>query len=189
MMYNLFSVSWIRKKGFRVVFDEIEDDSRGFCEVIDEANYSATNVAHETKPGLYEAPMRVDVSNCQDTAAAVAGKESSELWHKRLGHISDDDLKKSIAITKSTYIQSEAYTSKDSRSCILGECNRHPGPQIENNENAFKVLDRVCSDVFGPVKVRSFSGSQFFVTLMEEYSWYSMIGFMRRKIHASNSLK
>lgn len=92
-----------------------------------------TLAAHGTKPGLYEFVMRVDVNNCQYTAAVVAWKESAELWHKRLGNFSDDVLKKFLEIMKGIHIQVEAKASKDCQSCILGKCKRHPRPQIKNN--------------------------------------------------------
>lgn len=98
LMIYVFPVSKIRKKEFRVVLDEEENDLLGSCKVIDKYTEEVTLVAHETKNELREVLMREGWKNGAGTAAVVTGTQNDDLWHNIVNHISDVILQKSLEI-------------------------------------------------------------------------------------------
>ncbi|KAL6327382.1 hypothetical protein AAG906_019072 [Vitis piasezkii] len=92
---------------------------------------------------------------------------STDLWHRRLGHMSEKGLqvlskKELLAGIKGTPLKTCVH-------CFHGKQNR-----ISFRRNiAFRkshVLDLIHSDVCGPLKVRTLGGALYFVTFIDDHS-------------------
>ena len=56
--------------------------------------------------------------------------------------------------------------------CVLGKQHSTPYPKKSFNE-ATEIFETVHSDVCGPMNLKSFLKSQYFVTSIDEYSRYT----------------
>ena len=98
---------------------------------------------------------------------AVESKEASELWHRRLGHISEKGLN---CLAKKDVLSGLKNAELERCShCMAGKQRRlsfkkHPPSR------KLDFLELVHSDVCGPLKVKSFSGALYFVTFIDDYS-------------------
>ena len=98
------------------------------------------------------------------------GTCQAKLWHKRLGHLNFRD----VAIT--TYKTSQA--SDFCETCVLGKISKKPVPKVSDNK-ATQKLERVYSDVIGPVSPSSIGGSRYAFSFTDEFSGYAVVKFMK----------
>lgn len=187
MMYNLISSSATRKKGLRT---EIDDDgnntSKGMLRIIHKRSGSVCLLAPETVDGLYEASVRVQKS--ESALSSVTPAES--IWHSRMGHVSPDRLLKTAAKVHGLDASLTRTTVPHCHSCALGKATRHQRISRPLSSSKAKApLERVYTDVVGPISASTFGGARYFVTLLDEYSGYSMVRFMREKGDASERVK
>lgn len=97
----------------------------------------------------------------------VDNVDISELWHKRLGHMSEKGM--SILSKKNVLSGMHDIHLKKCSHCLAGKqtrvvFKRHSPFRMEN------ILDLVHSDVCGPMKTRTFGGCSYFVTFIDDHS-------------------
>lgn len=121
LMCNLISVSRMRKASLKTVFDTDSNDT-GVCVVIDRKE-TTNYLKGVERPdlGLYEAVLRPIKFN----HSALSAKHNSEIWHKRLGHVSDRVLQKTAPMVHGLKIESLT-TSTACEPCKLGKSKRDP---------------------------------------------------------------
>lgn len=166
---NLMSVSKITDKGYTVLFKKnnaIIKDKKG-----------QPILKAQRKDNLYYIQSEIS-SNDEQEISFYSPKMM--LWHEKLGHINGTDLKS--AMNKNIVNGLDFNTSdklNDCEICIKGKMTRLPFPPRENQTK--NILEIVHSDVWGPIKMKSHGGSQYFVTFTDEYSRYCKIYFLKRK--------
>jgi transposase InsO family protein len=151
---NLLSVGQITKHGNRVLF---EDKS---CKIMDRhyRTFATANLVN----GLYE----LNHEQPKSSSKALAVAESFELWHRRLGHICDANLKKVELAANDVKLCKT--TGKKCITCIKGKQTREPFK--EAGTRAEGLLDLVHSDVVGPMSTKSLSGARFLLTFVDDFS-------------------
>ena len=187
MMYNLISSSETRKKGLRTEIDNHEDDpSKGLLKIIHKESGNVCLLALETKEGLYEA----DISVRKPKKALSSILKMDSVWHARLGHISDDRIHHTAFHVDGIDEAELPKMLKGCESCALGKSTRHARkPRDVANSIARSPLKRVYTDVVGPISVPTLGGAKYFVTLLDEYSGYSMVKFIKKKDAAADHVK
>lgn len=93
--------------------------------------------------------------------------DMTDLWHKRLGHMSEKGM--SLLLKKNVLTGVHDVNLKRCSHCLAGKQNRvsfksHPPSRKEN------ILDLVHSDVCGPMKTRTLGGCLYFVTFIDDCS-------------------
>lgn len=164
---NLLSVSKICEKGNKVIFD-IDG-----CRI-----YSGNDkLLMQCKPrnGVYK--FRADESR-----AFLASKRGGnlELWHKRLGHLNYDSMRR---------MRDGAVTGIDFESGAIGlfncevcaEGKQHRLPFEESHSTTEDVLELVHSDVAGPMETVSIGGARYMLTFIDDYSRKNFLYFLKRK--------
>ena len=104
---------------------------------------------------------------CKGVVNALQDDTSTELWHKRLGHMSEKGLqvlfkKELLPGLKGTHLKTCVH-------CLAGKQHR---VSFHKNVASRKenILELIHSDVCGPLKVRTHSGALYFVTFIDDYS-------------------
>lgn len=102
---------------------------------------------------------------------------SSNVWHTRLGHLSSKRLlsMKSVLGIPNTHV-SPCYI------CPFAKQRRLSFPF--NNNVASAVFDIVHCDIWGPFKVSTYTGYQYFITIVNDCSRYTWTYLMRSKSDA-----
>lgn len=154
---NLLSVRQMTKNGNKVVFEN--DDCKIFN---NERKLIATADAVNDLYRLNCSQIN-DPNKCE---TAMTATSDSSLWHRRLGHICNENLNKvqraSIGVK---------FTSNSNQKCIVcvqGKQSRAPFNEI--GKRAENLLDLIHSDVLGPLKIKSTGGARFLVTFIDDYS-------------------
>lgn len=95
-----------------------------------------------------------------------ASRVSFQTWHSRLGHLNEQSMKK-ISILQE--ITMGGWKKDDCSTCIIGKMKRYAFPKGEGRK-ATQLLQRVHSDVMGPISPESLGRCKFVVTFIDEYS-------------------
>ncbi|KOM47898.1 hypothetical protein LR48_Vigan07g160200 [Vigna angularis] len=98
---------------------------------------------------------------------AVATNESPNLWHQRLGHMSEKGMKVMHSKGKLPGLQSVKIDMCED--CILGKKKR-VSFQTSRRTPKKERLELIHSDVWGPTTVPSVGGKQYFVTFIDDHS-------------------
>ncbi|GJW74762.1 putative RNA-directed DNA polymerase [Tanacetum coccineum] len=98
---------------------------------------------------------------------AIDNDDMTELWHKRLGHMSEKGM--SILSKKNVLSGVHDINLKKCSHCLARKQTRrafksHPSFRTEN------ILDLVHSDVCGPMKTKTLGGCSYFVTFIDDHS-------------------
>lgn len=101
-----------------------------------------------------------------DELGTVEGT-SMDLWHKRLGHMSEKGLQ---TLARRQLLPSmQGTTLSHCDHCLIGK--QHRVAFVKNyNKKETDILDLVYSDVCGPINVKTFSGASYFVTFIDDAS-------------------
>lgn len=73
--------------------------------------------------------------------------------------------------------------------CALGKSTRTPRRSKKRQTNdAMQPIERVYSDVMGPTRRPSLGKSKYFVTLLDEFSGYTIVRFLHRKSETASAV-
>lgn len=127
---------------------------------------------------------RLDVC-CQPaksvSAVCKSRSELAQLWHARLGHANKTKLLKMAALD--CYREPLPNCFKDlplCDSCVVAKQKELPFPSQVAHRTS-NVLDLVHIDISGKIHVSSLGGSNYYLTLTDDYSRYSWTYPMKRK--------
>ena len=175
---NLFSVRVLTQKDCNVNF------SGNFCEIV---NKGGVILAKGTLHGkLYKLDCETSGSHCANRADEKVNE--IDLWHQRLGHISEQNLKKvsqkeMIGGMKLPKTQTQSFCE----SCAVGKATKR---KFETSKiRTTRKLELVHSDVCGPITPNSLSGNRYFITFTDDYSRCTAVYFMKHKSEALEKFK
>ncbi|KAL2251361.1 UNVERIFIED_CONTAM: Retrovirus-related Pol polyprotein from transposon TNT 1-94 [Sesamum indicum] len=129
----------------------------------------------ERKRNLYICTVSYDY-----LAASVSECDSTTLWHKRLGHISQ----KGLDFLKKGGILSENIEKLDfCDDCVLGKHHKmhFPASPSPNPSMSTYILDYVHADVWGPSNVPTHGGNRYFLSIMDNFSRKVFVFLMKHK--------
>lgn len=160
---NLLSVSQLIRQGNKVHFT-----SKG-CEIF---NKDDTLVATAL---LVNGVYKMNISTC--FAAAVA--ESSEVWHRRLGHVNSYNMNKmQDAVEGVKFIETANINKSNCIVCCEGKQSRLPFAHEGNRST--KLLEVVHSDICGPMENVSLGGSRYFLIFVDDHSSMTLCLFFEK---------
>ena len=109
----------------------------------------------------------------------------AELWHRRLGHLSQSGMQVLASSGMVTGMPAGLSAANgcafaDCEACAMGKSHRAPMPQAATTR-ATKPLELIHTDVCGPMPVPSLSGSLYFVTFIDDYTRFVVVRPIRHK--------
>ena len=124
-----------------------------------------------------------------DSAASVNSSkhviDQTNLWHKRLGHISEKGL---YYLNKSNVFGNDVVSKLEfCENCVLGKQHRLSFNLSSHKSKA--ILDYVHSDLWGPAKVQTQSGNRYFISFIDDYSRKVWVYLLKNKSDALGKFK
>jgi transposase InsO family protein len=113
-------------------------------------------------------------------AASDINNDPYVLWHHRFGHPGQHILE---SISEHVVGISGALKNsnlKICQGCIYAKSHRQPFPKTSTNR-ATQLLERVHSDLCGPMPVPSLNGSRYILTFIDDASRYTRVYFLEHK--------
>ncbi len=133
-----------------------------------------------------ENPYLYEFENCESSSEHVyvtnsPNNSSWSLWHRRLGHLSNNYMSK---------LNSKEFTnSTETESCE--ECNLSKATKLPHIKKTQDIIDQerkkgsrkgvIHSDLMGPMRHKSLSGSRYVLTYIDSHTDYSFIYLLKNK--------
>lgn len=165
---NLLSVAKMTDRGFEVHFRKND------AIVIDDND--KIHMRAERVGNLYHVRMS---KNSVNNIEAV--KNSIDMWHQRLGHLNERDLR---AMANNSLVHGLTFKDGEKLSqceiCISEKQTCTPFPK-KREDSTTELLEIVHSDVCGPMNHQSYGGKKYFVTFIDDKSRWCEIFFIASK--------
>nr|GFB62877.1 retrotransposon protein, putative, Ty1-copia subclass [Tanacetum cinerariifolium] len=132
--------------------------------------------------GIYEINMHDLVPNVNSIYNVSTKKpkhklDSTYLWHRRLAHISKKHIKK---LQHEGFLKSTDDESFDQCiSCLSGKMTRKSFPH--SPKRVTDLLERMHTNVCGPLRHVSRQGASYFITFTDDYSCYGYVYLLKHK--------
>jgi len=162
---NLLSVSKITQRGLTVVFEKEK------CTIYDEDKNIVATATEDH--GMYKLNKSKNHVNIANTTAS-----NYEIWHRRLGHPSHNALIK-MKDELLEGIKVDAISQNVCISCIKNK--QHRLPFKSSTKRTTQPLQLVHSDLCGPMQHKSFGGSRYFLTFIDDYTRKVFVYFLKSK--------
>lgn len=177
LKFNLLSVRQAVEDDFKINFPNAKK-----CVL-----FFASRTKFEAKIGegtrLYQFQASPATSS-QVAHVATSGKPDNVLlWHKRMGHPNFrimQDLAKANTVMDMGLKDFDSKKDYFCSSCTYAKAHRNPFNK-RTVERAKFPLEKVHSDMAGPLPVPTLSGCQYFLTFIDDYSRYMFIYIIKRK--------
>jgi hypothetical protein len=167
---NLLSVHSICKKGASVTFtsDTVQINTSD----------GHTIAKGHVQDGLYVLPSTTNFTNhCN---LATTKDDLITLWHRRLGHINSQRLARIASFSESgVNLQSQSQLPF-CEACTLGKMHTIKVSKSAKTR-ASALLERVHSDICGPMSTPSLNNSKYFTTFIDDFSRYTEVAFLKSK--------
>ena len=114
------------------------------------------------------------------TNACLVAGVSADLWHRRFGHLGEQNMNKSV---NSDLVKNPAVSKQEMiffEPCVEVKALQQPYRKQSYIRSA-NILDLIHSDVSGPLKPQSLGGKGYFVTFADDCSTFVCVRFIRDK--------
>nr|GEU98798.1 retrovirus-related Pol polyprotein from transposon TNT 1-94 [Tanacetum cinerariifolium] len=174
--HNLFSVGQLCDLDLEVAFQRNACFVRNLEGVDLLKGYRSTN--------LYTINLHEMASTSSICLMAHASSTKSWLWHQRLSHLNLDtinDLARNDLVT--SILKFKYHKEHLCPSCEQRKSKRasHPPKPIPNSRQRLHLLHM---DLCGPMRITSINGKQYILVIVDDYSRYTWVHFLRSKDEA-----
>ena len=129
----------------------------------------------------------ISQQNKAQKEAKKAKKATLSLWHQRMGHISEKAVR---------YLLKDIYSEELTPNHPIGALEEHftkcepckkatftnkVNKESRNSTKEYSYLEKVTSDVCGPIKPRTYNRFRYFVTFLDTATRYLEIALLRTK--------
>nr|GEU62116.1 retrovirus-related Pol polyprotein from transposon TNT 1-94 [Tanacetum cinerariifolium] len=179
--HNLFSVGQFCDSDLEVAF------RRNACFV---RNLEGVNLLKEDRStNLYTINLHDMASASPICLMAHASSTKSWLWHQRLSHLNFDtinDLAKNDLV--SGLLKFKCHKEHLCPSCEQRKSKRasHPPKPVPNSRQRLHLLHM---DLCGPMRIASINGKRYVLVIVDDYSRYTWVHFLRSKDEAPEVIK
>ncbi|KAL5761263.1 hypothetical protein ACOSQ2_020101 [Xanthoceras sorbifolium] len=152
-------------------------DGEGYCTTFSGCEWKITKGALVVARGKKCGTLYV-TSNLENIVAVADSDGKSNLWHQRLGHMSEKGMK--TLLSKGKLPDLKAVDVGLCEDCIFGKQKKVSFAKIGKILKAEK-LELVHTDVWGPSSVSSLSGSLYYVTFIDDSTRKVWVYFLKKK--------
>ncbi|KAL5849218.1 hypothetical protein ACOSQ4_007231 [Xanthoceras sorbifolium] len=152
-------------------------DGEGYCTTFSGCEWKITKGALVVARGKKCGTLYV-TSNLENIVAVADSDGKSNLWHQRLGHMSEKGMK--TLLSKGKLPDLKAVDVGLCEDCIFGKQKKVSFAKIGKILKAEK-LELVHTDVWGPSPVSSLSGSLYYVTFIDDSTRKVWVYFLKKK--------
>lgn len=163
---NLLSVSRATDRDHTVIFN------RNGARIIDSSGDLVLTARNEN--GLFIVNEKVRGEGQFAMITAADRPASTDLWHRRLGHVNYNSLYRMANKKVVTGIDKIIPMQNNCEVCLKNKISEQPFPKSATN-TAKNILDRVHSDICGPFRTRALCGAKYFATFIDECSRYCKV--------------
>ncbi|GKD54224.1 retrovirus-related pol polyprotein from transposon TNT 1-94 [Tanacetum coccineum] len=114
--------------------------------------------------------------------------ENFTLWHRRLGHASMRLIQSLASKELVRNLHKLKFDQHFCDACKIGK-QAHASHKAKNIVSTTRCLELLHMDLFGPSAVRSYGGNRYTLVIVDDYSGYTWIRFLKDKTEAFDQFK
>ncbi|KAJ9555635.1 hypothetical protein OSB04_010249 [Centaurea solstitialis] len=187
LKYNLLSVSQVCDKKFGVFFTDTECLILALGYKIDE---SKVMLRTPRKDNVYcldiEDASSLSSLNCLFSKASVS---ESSLWHRKMCHMNFKNMNLLVKNNLVRGLPTKEFSSDDHCvACLKGKQhkNSHKSKEVNTTSSPLQLLHM---DLFGPTNVMSIGKKSYCLVIVDDYSGFTWVYFLRTKDETSGLIK
>lgn len=178
LKHNLLSVSQLCDSGHEVTFKS------DVCKINSLESGKTIFTGHRTN-NLYS----ICLDDLPDQMCLISKEDDKWMWHRRFGHISMKTLSKLSKLDLVRGLPKIKYEKdKSCEACIQGKHVKSSFKPI-NMISTKRPLELLHMDLFGPTKHASLSGKRYGFVIIDDYSRFTWVIFLKHKDEAFESFK
>jgi hypothetical protein len=132
--------------------------------------------------GLYFLDWETSPPETAAISRVQPGQSLSD-WHKRLGHLNPESIKKLVKEKMVEGLNISDHDMSQCSSCVSGKLTRKA---FHNRDtSSITLLEKISSDVCGPMQTQAYDGSRYFLTIVDHYSRLLCVIPIRQKDEAA----
>ncbi|KAJ0879369.1 putative RNA-directed DNA polymerase [Helianthus annuus] len=117
-----------------------------------------------------------------------AMEKESQLWHRKMGHIHLRKMNHLVHNNLVTGVHVKGFHLEGKCiSCVKGKQKKKSHPKKQVN-SVSRPLERLHMDLFGPVNVKSITGDYYCLVVIDDYSRFLWVSFLKSKDETYDSL-
>ncbi|KAI3692233.1 hypothetical protein L6452_32044 [Arctium lappa] len=188
LKYNLLSVSQVCDKQHSILFTNTECMilAPGF-KVVDE---SMILLRTPRKDNVYCLDMdNVDSDSSLNCLVSKASVDESSLWHRRMCHMNFKTMNKLVKNNLVRGLPSKVFSCDDHCvACFKGKQHKtsHKTKELNTISSCLQLLHM---DLFGPTNVMSIGKKSYCLVIVDDYSRFTWVYFLRTKDETSGLIK
>lgn len=169
---NLISVGQLLEEGYEVIF------KTRFCTIKDKYGAELFKIEMKKKSFALKLQKAEEVNVAESYS-------TTELWHKRMGHVSHSRLLQMKEMHLAEGLPSLEKKLQDCKACHFGKQNRLPFPQ--STWRAQAKLQLIHTDLAGPFPEPSLNGSRYYILFIDDFTRMSWIYFLKSKAEVKDT--
>jgi len=119
----------------------------------------------------------------------LSKEEEVKLWHQKLGYLNMQGIKKAISLEAIRGIPKLEITEGSiCGECQVGKQTRMSHPWLEH-QGTSKILELLHIDLMGPMQVANIGGKRYVLVVVEDFSKFTWVNFIREKSDTFESFK
>ncbi|KAH9323855.1 hypothetical protein KI387_018494, partial [Taxus chinensis] len=176
LKHNLLSVSQMCKRGYNVIFHD-----KG-CDIINYKTGKKVTKAKWKKNNMY-------VLNEINKEKCFTSKiDYNWLWHKRLGHVSFENIVKLSAKGCIRHMPTIVKpTDTLCKACLHGKQTRRSFKSKEYSTT--RPLELIHIDLYGPTRTEGINGEVYFMLLIDDYTRMTWVACLKKNLEALDRFK
>ncbi|GJY35446.1 retrovirus-related pol polyprotein from transposon TNT 1-94 [Tanacetum coccineum] len=132
------------------------------------------------KNGLYVMKLG---NKSQDKLCLATVVDNSTLWHRRLAHINMHLIQSLSSKELVRSLPNLKYDKHFCDACKIGK-QAHASHKAKNMVSTKRCLELLHMDLFGPSAIKSYGGNLYTLVVVDDYSRYTWIRFLKTKNEA-----
>ncbi len=163
---GLFSISQATRQGLEVTFKNNE------CHILQGSKLVgiAPKVNNSYILNISQLRARLATLISQNMKALstslVFNEEAVELWHRRMGHLNEADLKKLVNISKGIVLTHKPRVRPICEACNKAKSVRKVSRRVQHE--VLEKLSKIHVDLGGPINVPSINGAKYYMLLTDQ---------------------
>ena len=174
LKHNLLSISQLCDKGYKIVFEKES------CLIYDIDLITIIFKGYR-KNNIYVLSMK----NISNEHCLIASSNDSILWHKCFGHVNFKHISKISKNDSVNGLPKMSFENNFCDACQQGKMHKSSF-KSKNVISTNRPLELIHIDLFGPSRVASLNGSRYAFVLVDDYSRFTWVIFLKHKNDAFN---
>ncbi|KAI3707671.1 hypothetical protein L6452_26300 [Arctium lappa] len=176
LAYNIFSISQFTEKKCNIEFDA------NYCFIIDQSGAELTKAGRMgLLYGVHFPTLKASKPVCLISKTST---EESWLWPRRLSHLHFQYLNK----LRTQHLVTGLPDLKIEQDSLCSACEKgkmkRSSHKLKMLSNCTKCLELIHMDLYGPMRTQSINGKKYILVMVDEYSRYTWLEFLRQKSEA-----